>query len=84
MTMCPLLHIKTISCRYRFDVSKLGQYHELNQKRGRYSLLKLFQFDFLYCIAKDAMRHGVTPVIIDNTNTRCHEMRPYVAAVSTS
>lgn len=28
------------------------------------------------------MRRGISPVIIDNTNTTCHEMKPYVAAVS--
>lgn len=37
----------------------------------------------VYCAAKDAMRRGISPVIIDNTNTKCHEMKPYVAAVST-
>ena len=37
----------------------------------------------VYCTAKDAMRRGISPIIIDNTNTKCHEMKPYVAAVST-
>ena len=33
-------------------------------------------------VARDAIRRGVTPIIIDNTNTRAFEMKPYVAAVS--
>lgn len=32
--------------------------------------------------AKDAMRDGRSPIIIDNTNTQAWEMKPYVQMVS--
>ena len=69
-------------CRYQFDVSRLGEHHELNQKRGKLVAIYTITIDCLHRIAKEAMHRGISPIIIDNTNTKCHEMKPYVAAVS--
>ena len=69
--------------RYQFDVTKLGEYHEMNQQRGKQCCYGRYKsFTDYYGTAKEAMRHGVSPIIIDNTNTMCHEMKPYVVAVS--
>lgn len=32
--------------------------------------------------AKEAFEKGISPIIIDNTNTQAWEMKPYVALVS--
>uniref|UniRef100_S4RX56 Smr domain-containing protein n=1 Tax=Petromyzon marinus TaxID=7757 RepID=S4RX56_PETMA len=50
---------------YCYDPSVLGEAHEWNHKRVRE--------------ARDAMDAGMSPIIIDNTNTHSWEMRPYVA-----
>lgn len=37
---------------------------------------------FFFFLAKEAFEKGQTPIIIDNTNMQCWEMKPYVAMVS--
>lgn len=43
-----------------------------------------YYFNHLLCSnfsAKDAMHHGRSPIIIDNTNIQAWEMKPYVKMV---
>ena len=37
---------------------------------------------YLFPLARDAMKKGRSPVVIDNTNTNAWEMKPYVLLVS--
>ncbi|VDK73855.1 unnamed protein product [Litomosoides sigmodontis] len=46
---------------YRFDSSKLDEYHRENWKE-----------------AKNALLHGIRPIIIDNTNIFVTHMKPYI------
>ena len=52
-----------IDGEYKFDSSKLGQYHKANLER-----------------TINAMKHGVNPIVVDNTNVQFFEMRKYVEA----
>ena len=36
---------------------------------------------YVFVAAKSALEKLISPVIIDNTNTQCWEMKPYVAMV---
>ena len=38
----------------------------------------------MYLSAREAVEKGVSPIVIDNTNTQAWEMRAYVALVSKS
>jgi NEDD4-binding protein 2 len=46
---------------YQFDLSKIQEYHQKNQKR-----------------TEDAMKQGISPIVVDNTNTTAWEMKRYV------
>ena len=54
----------------------------MNRTSKEVAVLKLIITILSFCTAREAMRRGISPIIIDNTNTRCIEMKPYVAAVS--
>ena len=47
-----------------------------------YGEVKVHVHNMYLSLARDAMRTGNNPVIIDNTNTNAWEMKPYVLLVS--
>jgi hypothetical protein len=49
----------------------------------RLKYLKInFEFFLKFCLASDAFKRNISPIIIDNTNTQAWEMKPYVAMVN--